>query len=468
MTSKKWGGRALAASLLATALGACDFISVTERNPNTVPEASVDQLLVGTQVNAFFFAENNLARMAAIWTQQLAGTDRQFSLLDTYILKESDVDEEFSQLYTGGGLIDIRQGIGLAEAAGLKVYAGIFRVLEGYLMGQGASIWGDLPYTQAVNVDEFPQPALDKQEAVYAAVQTVLDQAIADLTAGGGRSPGVSDLVFNGSAARWAQVAWTLKARYYLHWVEAQRSSNAAARTAAQTACGGNCIDKAMAAVEKGINSNAANFLAVHGSAATSNNVWYQFFNERSGYTAAGNYLVELLKGRDDPRLAVYFVATDDGFIGSAPGENNSGASAVNLAPDAAQPIATCAENQFILAETHYYAGHVAPAQQALAAGVACEAARLGVTLTVDNTLTGEALLREIMTQKYIALFLNLEAWNDYKRTCLPAVTTYQGRSILRRFFYGQGERTTNKSIPGPNEQPAFNTNDPAGCSAGA
>ena len=26
------------------------------------------------------------------------------------------------------------------------------------------------------------------------------------------------------------------------------------------------------------------------------------------------------------------------------------------------------------------------------------------------------------MEEKYVTLFLNIEAWNDYKRTCLPAL----------------------------------------------
>ena len=35
--------------------------------------------------------------------------------------------------------------------------------------------------------------------------------------------------------------------------------------------------------------------------------------------------------------------------------------------------------------------------------------------------------LADIMTEKYIALFQNTEVWNDWKRTCLPALTPAQG-----------------------------------------
>ena len=35
----------------------------------------------------------------------------------------------------------------------------------------------------------------------------------------------------------------------------------------------------------------------------------------------------------------------------------------------------------------------------------------------------GTPLLREILTEKYIALFGSIEPYNDYKRTCFPNVT---------------------------------------------
>ena len=77
--------------------------------------------------------------------------------------------------------------------------------------------------------------------------------------------------------------------------------------------------------------------------------------------------------------------------------------------------------------------------------------------------------LADIMNEKYIALFENPEVWNDYKRTCLPAL---QGRA--RAFenpadalYYGQTEEQTNSNTPTTASQNLFtyrNANDPNGC----
>jgi hypothetical protein len=76
--------------------------------------------------------------------------------------------------------------------------------------------------------------------------------------------------------------------------------------------------------------------------------------------------------------------------------------------------------------------------------------------------LSGQALLAEILTEKYIADFQSIEAWNDYKRTCTPnLVPVVAGRKIPARFFYDASERQTNTNIPQPSQQPTRNANDP-------
>lgn len=472
-------GRALGAVLLAGTLGACDFVVTDPGNPNAVPEATVDQLFTGIQVNTFAFSESQIARLSALWMQQMAGTDRQFQILDQYVFGEDALSGEMADIYTGGGLIDIRQAIAQAEEVDRRVYAGILKIHEAYLVGMGASIWGDLMYSEAVNPD-IQAPALDEQAAVYAAVQGLLDEAIADLQSGQGVGPGAVDFNFGGNPARWTAVAHTLKARFYMHWVKPEQQGSALATTA----CGGSCVQKAIAAAEDGIESSAGNWTAKHTVASTEANFWFQFLRDRSGYISGGAFIIDLLNNEtpdvtadDDPRLELYFTTGSGDFegqyIGSPPGQPlgdpGQSASQLNVPGEAnfPQPILTCAENQYILAEAYVYQGNDAAARSALAAGLACEEERLGVELpAVDPALTGQALLEEIIQEKYIALFLNMEVWNDWKRTCLPAITPFGGQDIPRRPFYGQAERQTNDGIPPPDQQPTRNDNDPPGCTS--
>ena len=130
-------------------------------------------------------------------------------------------------------------------------------------------------------------------------------------------------------------------------------------------------------------------------------------------------------------------------------------------------PIVSCAENAFIMAEALFAAVNEAGAISAAQDGLTCQENEWAVDLSARATaiagLTGAALLAEIMDQKYIALFLNMEAYNDYKRTCLPAITE-RSRGMPGRLFYGQDERQANTNMPEPGQQPIRNDNDPAAC----
>jgi hypothetical protein len=78
------------------------------------------------------------------------------------------------------------------------------------------------------------------------------------------------------------------------------------------------------------------------------------------------------------------------------------------------------------------------------------------------------ATLQSIMTEKYIALFQNIEVWNDWKRTCIPALTPALGTTAIPgRLYYGQTEEQTNENTPPSSAQnlaTVRNPNDPNGC----
>jgi starch-binding outer membrane protein, SusD/RagB family len=448
MTTKRNLSRVMAVAAVTVTLGACDFISPVESNPNAVPEATVDQLFTGVQVNTFFIGVGGLSRLSSIWTQQMAGTDRQFVSFDNYQITEQDFDDEMDALYTGGGLIDVRQAIALAEAAGRTPYAGILKVHEAFMVGTIASYYGAIPYSEAVNPD-IEVPAVDDQAAVYAALQALLDEAIADL-GGAGAGPGAADLGFAGNTARWIAVANTLKARYHMHWAEVDPTRYASARTAAQA----------------GIAEAAGNWRAQFSTAATENNLWHQFERDRSGYVSAGEHLVPLMIANTDPRIGIYF---DDA---PTPTPRVSTLSPTGYgAPDFDFPMVTCSENYFIIAEAEMMDGTAdeAAARTAARAAAACQEAQHGLAADALGSATGfagagAALLTEILEQKYVAQFLNPEALNDYKRTCQPALAGAAG--MPGRPYYSINERQSNPNIPAPGQgtNGTRNANDPNAC----
>jgi hypothetical protein len=508
----KWLRFAVVAGTLAGWTAACDFVEPTSSNPNTLPDASIDQLFVANQLAAWFFNEGDLSRHASVFFQQMGGTDRQGTGIERYVLDEQSLQSEWARVYgsgetrTGGGLIDLRRGQAIAEERGSRVYTGILKVHEAFLIGMAASVWGDMPYSQAANIEEYPTPVFDEQADVYAAVQDLLDEAIADLSSGEETAADASlstvDMRFGGDADAWEAVAWTLKARFYLHWAEL---NGAPAYTAAH--------DAAL----NGIATAGGDWYSLHSTSLTESNVWYLFNIERSGYISGGNIVFmldldddgEYTEGVDDPRLPIYFTKGEVCPVGPNPGDpfdcgageadpiakyagspTGSGtqftldgvlyqdpgpaASQLNVVGEAdyGHRLVSCTENQLILAEAEAQVGTEANAQAALQAAFACEEAYWagrGFTIDLDaiydTGATGQALLDLIAMQKYFGLYLNPEVWNDHKRTCTPALTPAGGAAALpATLFYVQAERQTNPNTPTNTTLFALNDNDPAAC----
>ena len=134
------------------------------------------------------------------------------------------------------------------------------------------------------------------------------------------------------------------------------------------------------------------------------------------------------------------------------------------------QPLVTYQENELILAEAYNQTTNDALALTHL------NNARAVPGLPALVGITGTALLDSIMTEKYVALYQNIEVWNDYRRTCIPALTPYNTASvnpqwrgkIPGRLFYGGTEMNVNSHIPDPGTQLSTNgfrnPNDVADC----
>jgi hypothetical protein len=434
------------AVLLGATAGCSNFLSAPDAttNPNQPTVANADQILVATETALTQNYTSDLARTFCVWMQQCAGTDRQYRQLGLYQYGEDAYNGPFSQVYTGGGLLDIRKIEAIADSSKDNVYGGVARVLEALTVGLAADVWGDIPYSEAVS--NTISPKLDPQEQVYAAIQAKLDTAIT-LLAGTGTGPSGADLFYGGDKTKWLRLAHTVKARYYLH--VAERQGNAAYQAA---------LAQAQQGLQKG-----DDFRSYQSADPNEQNAWYQFtVIQRSGYMSPGAYLVNLLQSRNDPRLAQYFNPNSAGqYVGAAPGQQGSATIATfdpaRVAAGFRQPIVTYAENQLIIAEAAFRLGQTATALAAY------NAERTDAGLPAAGSVT----LADIMTEKYIALFQNIEVWNDWKRTCLPALTPAAGTvgGIPARLLYAQSERNTNTNVPLPSDQPARNWNDPAGCS---
>ena len=480
---------AKAATVLALTLlsaGCSDFLQgpgLTE-NPNSPTGGTALQQLVAMQANMATRMEGQLARCAGVFTQQLIGSNnQQLTYCTQYGVTEGDISGQMSGFYTGGGLVAMRNIQAAAQASGDDFLLGIAKVWEGFAIGTATSVWGDLPYSEALT-PSIESPQLDSQQSIYAAAQARLDEGITALQAAatgasGNCLPAAGDLIYCATAvtraqeiARWIKAAYTLKARFHLHLVE--RNGNAAYGLALAAAQNG--IDEAPTTAAQAIHGQApGDFRMYHGSVQDFDaNIWAEFLLQRQDLVA-GNVLIQILKSRNDTvRMRNYFDANAAGqFVGSnqnnvaVPAGGSSVPSVINTGVRRQftfrQPLVTWAENQLILAEAKFRTGDSS-----------------GAVLNVDAVRTavglpalGAASFTDVMTEKYIAMFQNIDVWSDYKRTCIPVLTPFgTAPEVLGRMPYGSAERTANPNIPLPSAYPTGTTgaspvrnwNDPNPC----
>ena len=368
----------------------------------------------------------------------------------TYQLFNNELDGDWSNLYTTC-INNLQQIIKKAEAAGNSSYAGIGKVLTAFSLGTGTDLWGDLPYSQAFQGASEFRPAYDKQEDIYKNIQSLLDDAITNLKAATGTVPGSDDLFYGGDLDKWIRLAYTLKARYYLHLTKAPGYS---ASTQA---------DLALTALQNGMQSNDDDLAFVYPGSAGQENPWYGTFHPVSTLMLS-EHLVEGFKTRNDPRLTTMVApAQTTGLytglpIGTASSgyyqlESYSRPGAFYGAADATLYVVNYTEALFLKAEATLIKSGYTAAEPVYDEAIMAHMNKLNVNASdaaayiSSRTLTVSNALSLIIEEKSIANYLSVENFNDWRRTGYPVLIKVPNgltTEIPRRFLYPEIERISN------------------------
>lgn len=463
------------------------FIEGHEIDPNNPADADPVNMIQGVMLADVLFHTGDLARISSMWIHQATGVDRQYTSLDNWNeAPAATYDATWSILYSGV-VANSRIVQDKTTASKNIKLRGVAKVLEAHALGTATSLWGDIPNTEAANIEEFPNPSYDSQESVYAYVQQTLTSAIADLEDPLGSIPVDKDIFFEGSASNWVLLANSLKARYYVH-----------------TSDWANAALYASQGIQAPENDLVAPFGSVYGG---SFNPWYSFnVYDRSGYmNAHGAYAVDLLnpesdnyRGNEktDESRRLYWNYQDFGWnaFGAGIWEPNY----FNLFDGwgyqgkfgAEMPLVTYAEMLLIQAEASlrlnelpvnaletlntyraYLNSAAAYHNNPSSIGVAEEYnaayepylltdfAPDGIADKGKGSLEGN-LLHEILEERYIHFIGDFEAFTDIRRTDnYIGIPIKLGNQIVQRFLYPQTEINANRSVPTP--MPDYNTPTP-------
>jgi hypothetical protein len=205
LINKSW-----VALLVVGFFASCDLDLQDDPNAVTPDNASVELLMNNVFIefaetcNEMTFATQEYVRLTA-----MDGSP----FYDNNLGPES-FDFLWSQAYSTL-LPDMEVVIRNSEAAGVTTYSGVAKVMKAYLLFALVDMFGDVPYSTALQGTDQLSPTLDDDEDVYAEALATLESAIADLSDPKG-SAIKNDLYYGGNTEKWLKLANTLKLRYYV------------------------------------------------------------------------------------------------------------------------------------------------------------------------------------------------------------------------------------------------------------
>ena len=442
-----------------------DPVNITD--PSVI---DVSKYMSGVEVSLIGCFEGEIARMAGMWSGYFSGEDRQYAGIGNYVVSGQDFNGLWSNIYTGvfANTKLLKQN---ARRATNFASEGIAQVIEGMSIGLAADLWGDVPYSEITRYPQIKTPAFDPQSSVYTAAQILLDSAIVNLQKSGDVE---GDFLLNGNTNAWLEVAHTVKARLYLH------TRNYA---------------EAITHAKLGISETVNNLMAPHGDAYLQTyNLYYSFMAyDRSSYMGANSYSPQLLdktvdgnrnnsKTDETARLNYYYYPGGGLVLNDVLYEPNvqcdfdwDVTSDQNgfFGGTTSFPMVTFEENLLILAEAYAKSNDPDNALTSLnslrayyATGAHVNSGYLsfgyqyqpyvyddfapGGLDNMDNIAQDQALLREILEERYVTLIGQIEGYNDMRRTGnflnIPLPT---GKSDFpRRALYSQNEVNANPNVP--------------------
>lgn len=472
MKKLKNTGLALAV-LLSAGLVACEsMVDGLNTDLNNPTDASATLLLTGAELGNVSVQEGHIARVAGMWSGYFTGTDRQYKDIYNYNVTGAAFNDVWQFVYQGvvaqTKLVDTK-----AAATNNRLLQGIAKVVKTNALGTATAVWGDIPYAEAADIVNFPNPKFEPQAQVYASLQKLLDEAIADLESGVGTSPGVADIHFNGDATKWKKAAYTLKARFFMETKQ---------------------YDLAAASAEKGIAAESGSLMVPHSNTLSSNeNLVYAFVaRSRVGDLNSSLALAPALlnptsatyrgnaKTDETARFNYYFLTKSGTLtIPTIPNTNSSTASRGIFGQSAPYPLVTYSENLLTAAEalartTGFDAGleKLNIFRKFMSTGGYLDATykvnafsfkyepyaaadfAAGGILNKDGLSTNQALLREILQERYLTFFGQILGFNDLRRTRNEAVgvklTPSTGSQLPERLLYSESEINSNTSAPRP------------------
>jgi len=444
--------------LLLSITGCEEYLDINE-NPNVATEAPLDGLVLRTTYQTPY----NTYRVATSYTNyyvQYFASPNQSSPTDTY--DEVDFSSRWANLY--GTMTDSYDLIRFSKEINANNHEAIGKLMMAMNLGLAADSWASVPYSAGFT-GEIIQPPYDPADQVYNTVLNLIDESIQLINSGSDAGVPASDkdLIYAGDMDLWLKLAYGLKARYLNHF--SKQSSYDAAAVLAATAQG----------LEENGEDAQLTFFDVR-------NPWAQAARNNDNLLLDGwlsEQIIDAMNGTTfgvfDPRLPLITEPFEENenlvFRGTRNGEGRRGDGTVQeevylettgfySTDDAPLLLFTFSEQKFIEAEAAFRSGDKDRALAAFMTGIRSNMEKIGVSEDAisqylqdryPDLTASELTLQQIMDEKYVALFLQPETWNDarrfdYQYTGFTMPVNSNLNDFIRRLEYPDTEKSRNGS----------------------
>lgn len=430
-----------------------DIMDEIDTNPNSPTDVPIALLLPQATANTVSAIAGGAAAQAiANFVEHT--TNVRLNPLEPWNVSSSHWNSTYDGLSDLS--IIIQKGSADGEEEDNYAYVGIAKVMYAYTLGSATDLFGDMPHSEALQGSLNRTPSFDSQEEIYAYLQALLDEAIADLGRASITNPENLDLIFQGNTEMWIKTAYALKARFYnrLSTIDPQQSAQNALQAIGSSFSnpGENCIFNAY-------------------QPGTANDNPYAAFQKGQNVYAVSTTFVDILNeftdaGFTDPRADYWLYKINEEIVGAPSGNNQSDVAHVLysspsletiLSDDAPLPLITYDELKFIEAEAYFRLGDTDAAYTAYQEAVSTSLLRTGIPeaeteayMNQGSVLPGVSglSLEHIIKQKYISFWLlqATEAYNDWRRTGIPEMRNPEGTTL--RLPYPLDEISRNPSTP--------------------
>lgn len=443
------------ASLSVLLAGCKSELEEINENPNEAINAQPEYLLANSiKSNADVILGSDASmETTTLFVQHWAKI--QYTDVDKYTVSISNIQNVWTNLYSQG-LTDFSTIIKIGEETGNVNYQAVGLILKSWSFQILTDLYGDIPYSEAVKIDQTLTPKYDAQKDVYLGLLNDLKKASEQINTAG--SPISGDLIYNGNLTKWKKFANSLRLRIALRIADKDPQT-------AKTVIAELAADKSALIAS---NEDIAQLIY---QASPNQNPVSRDRETRDDYRVSKS-VIDKLQELKDPRLAIFanktVDATPTGYIGVTNGLPADSAAKLGFtktsklgdyftAPTSPAVFLSYSEVLFNLAEAAqrgfitdkpadlYKAAITASLQQfkVNSADIASYLAQPAVAYNPAN------FKKSIGDQKWLALFgQGLEAFTEWRRLDYPQLKpAYAGvlsGKIPSRFIYPTGEQALN------------------------